>query len=145
MKYDIIGDIHGCADTLEALLRKLGFTNVHGVYSHGSRKAIFLGDFVDRGPKQREVIEIVRPMIESGTALAVMGNHEYNAVAWATPRSDGNGYLRIHDEKNRLQHLAFLETHQGQLPGGLHRVWKLGLTRADEETQGYGRSRHGPL
>ena len=42
---------------------------------------IFLGDFIDRGPHQREVIEIDRQMIEAGTAQSVMGNHEFNAIA----------------------------------------------------------------
>ena len=87
--YDIIGDIHGHARTLEALLGRLGYSLFDGVYRHPERKVIFLGDFIDRGPHQRGVIRIVRPMIERGSALAVMGNHEFNAIAYATPRSGG--------------------------------------------------------
>lgn len=111
--FDLIGDIHGCADTLQLLLQSLGYDRVDGVFEHPSRKVIFLGDFVDRGPLQRRVIEIVRPMIDSGSALSVMGNHEFNAIAYATARKDGDGYLRPHSDKNRAQHDAFLHAYQG--------------------------------
>lgn len=103
-KYDIIGDIHGQANELVSLLEKLGYTNTSGCYRHDVRKAIFLGDFIDRGLRQREVIDIVRPMIESGTALAVMGNHEFNAIAYYL------GY-RERSKKNRDQHEAFIDAY----------------------------------
>lgn len=51
--FDLIGDIHGYAAHLEALLRKLGYVNRHGVWSHSERKVIFLGDFIDRGKGER--------------------------------------------------------------------------------------------
>lgn len=111
MAYDIIGDIHGHARTLELLLRELGYAPVDGVWSHPTRRAIFLGDFIDRGPHQRGVIRIVRPMIDNGTALAVMGNHEFNAIAYATPRP-GGGHLREHTAKNYQQHRAFLDAYE---------------------------------
>ena len=112
MKYDIIGDIHGCSQTLEKLLLNLGYhCDSEGIYKHPDRTVIFLGDFIDRGPFQREVISIVRPMIESGSAKSVMGNHEYNAVAYATPDEKRGGFLRAHSEKNRLQHSAFLDAY----------------------------------
>ena len=91
--YDLIGDIHGHADELEALLVRLGYSRVGDSYRHDSRQAIFIGDFIDRGPHQRRVVELVRSMIESAAARAVMGNHEYNAIAYYTPRT-GGGYLR---------------------------------------------------
>lgn len=108
MSYDIIGDIHGHARTLEALLVRLGYTSIDGVYRHPSRQAVFLGDFIDRGPAQRAVIRIARPMIDCGSALAVMGNHEFNAIAYGTRREDGD-YLRPHDVHNYQQHKAFLD------------------------------------
>ena len=105
--YDLIGDIHGHADPLRRLLKKLEYSEVSGVFRHDTRKAIFVGDFVDRGPEQREVLRIARTMCEADTALAVLGNHEFNAIGWATP--DGNGgFLRPHSEKNRHQHKEFL-------------------------------------
>jgi len=110
--YDIIGDIHGCANTLRALLRTLSYVDCGGLWQHATRRAIFLGDFIDRGPLQREVLAIVRPMIERGSALSVMGNHEFNAIAYATPDGAG-GHLREHSEKNHGQHYAFLEAYAG--------------------------------
>jgi predicted MPP superfamily phosphohydrolase len=80
--YDIIGDIHGYADTLRALLAKLGYTERAGVYRHAERIAVFVGDFIDRGPKIRETLRIVRAMADSGIALAVLGNHEWNALRY---------------------------------------------------------------
>ncbi|HET7286646.1 MAG TPA: metallophosphoesterase, partial [Pyrinomonadaceae bacterium] len=71
--FDIIGDIHGCFDELHALLTKLGY--VEGHHPEG-RKAVFLGDLVDRGPKVPEVLKLVMNMTASGDALAVPGNHD---------------------------------------------------------------------
>ncbi len=67
--YDFIGDIHGHADKLEALLEKMGYSKKDGVYQHSTRKAFFVGDYIDRGPKIREPLEIVRGMIENGFEL----------------------------------------------------------------------------
>ena len=69
MNYDLIGDIHGHSAPLVELLEKLDYRVANGVFRHPTRQVIFLGDFIDRGPKQREVIEIVRPMIDDGAAL----------------------------------------------------------------------------
>ena len=113
MSQDIIGDIHGHADRLEALLQALGYEHRQGAWRHPSRTAIFVGDFVDRGPGQIRTLELVRAMMDAGSARATMGNHEFNAIAWATPNPKREGhYLRPrHGEKgdkNRRQHEAFL-------------------------------------
>ena len=50
MEYDIVGDVHGQADKLEALLLAMGYRQHAGAYWHPTRKAIFVGDFIDRGP-----------------------------------------------------------------------------------------------
>ncbi|MFD0317857.1 polynucleotide kinase-phosphatase [Streptomyces flavalbus] len=71
--FDIIGDIHGCASELEALLGKLGYTD--GVHPDG-RTAVFVGDLVDRGPDSPGVLRRVMAMVKSGNALCVPGNHE---------------------------------------------------------------------
>jgi hypothetical protein len=113
--YDLIGDIHGHADALEGLLARLGYSRQSGVYRHPDRQAIFLGDFIDRGPRIRETLDIVRPMIDSGAALAVMGNHELNALAFHTPDPEKPGeHLRPHDEKNSNQHAETMR----QVPAG---------------------------
>lgn len=109
--YDIIGDIHGHALPLTALLRKLGYEKHHGSYSHPRRTALFVGDFIDRGPSQQGVIDIVRPMVDSGAALAVMGNHEFNAICYHSSHPHSGKALRRHSPKNRLQHRAFLDEY----------------------------------
>ncbi|MFC8782896.1 polynucleotide kinase-phosphatase [Streptomyces nigra] len=71
--FDIIGDVHGCASELEALLGMLGY--VDGVHPEG-RTAVFVGDLVDRGPDSPGVLRRVMAMVKSGNALCVPGNHE---------------------------------------------------------------------
>jgi hypothetical protein len=88
----------------------MDYEEIDGVWQHPERKVIFLGDFVDRGPEQIETVNIARNMVENGQALAVMGNHEFNAVAWATPDPEKpHEFLRPHTEKNLKQHGEFLE------------------------------------
>lgn len=110
--YDIIGDIHGQANALEALLSRLGYRERAGVrrYPGGTRRAIFVGDYIDRNPHARRVLGLVARMVDNGEALAVMGNHEFNAVAYHTedPQNPGE-YLRPHNPKNRKQHAVFLD------------------------------------
>jgi protein phosphatase len=75
--FDLIGDIHGCFDELVALLQTLGYDVTDtGAHHPAGRKAVFLGDMVDRGPKTPEVLELVMKMVASGDALAVPGNHD---------------------------------------------------------------------
>lgn len=103
--YDIIGDLHGFADPLRRLLAQLGYEERDGAWRHAERTAVFVGDFVDRGEEIAEVLEIVRSMTDAGAALAVMGNHEFNAVAYRRERVVGSGeYLREHSQKNLEQH-----------------------------------------
>lgn len=105
--YDIIGDIHGHADELVTLLGRLGYTEQQSCFRHPSRKVIFCGDFVDRGPHIPDVVRIARAMVEQDAALAVMGNHEFNALAFHTPHPEVEGeFLRPHTEKNKRQHAA---------------------------------------
>jgi hypothetical protein len=110
MVYDIIGDIHGHAEALAALLDKMGYRRTNGIWRQDNHTPIFVGDFIDRGPGQLETLDIVRPMIDEGYALAVMGNHEFNAIAWHTPDPMRPGqHLREHSEKNQKQHQALLD------------------------------------
>ena len=81
--FDIIGDIHGCADELEALLEKLGYVrdNDRWQFAHPQgRRVIFLGDVVDRGPRILDTYRIVRAMVDSGNALGLPGNHDVKLV-----------------------------------------------------------------
>ncbi|MGA0058153.1 MAG: metallophosphoesterase [Planctomycetota bacterium] len=110
-RFDIIGDVHGQLPELRALLERMGYEPKGNGYRHPERRVIFLGDFVDRGPWQREVIALARSMVEAGDALSVMGNHEYNAVAFFTPDGFG-GHVRPRNVRTRRQHRAFLDAFE---------------------------------
>ena len=84
--FDIIGDVHGCCDELEALLQQLGYVptsldtdslwgNRNYIHPQG-RKAVFVGDLVDRGPRILDTVRLVRNMVHGGSALCVPGNHD---------------------------------------------------------------------
>lgn len=112
--YDIIGDIHGCANKLEGLLQRLKYEEKNGVYRYsgpdGERQAIFVGDLIDRGSQQIRTLKLVRAMVEAGTAQMVMGNHEFNAISYATPNPEiGGEYMRPHTDKNDGQHKEFTD------------------------------------
>src|SRR5205823_2826475 len=82
--FDLIGDVHGCFEELTALLGRLGYQVtqnaaapfVYVVRPPDGRKAIFVGDLVDRGPDTPGVLRLVMSMVEAGTALCVPGNHD---------------------------------------------------------------------
>ncbi|MFN8223122.1 MAG: polynucleotide kinase-phosphatase [Gaiellales bacterium] len=89
--FDVIGDVHGCCDELEALLAELGYVVTEDregdypgggpVYAHpDGRRAIFVGDLVDRGPRILDTIRLVRNMVEAGHAYCVPGNHDVKLV-----------------------------------------------------------------
>lgn len=108
--FDIIGDVHGHADELTQLLEQLGYERRDGSWRHATRRVIFVGDLIDRGPQIREALSIVRSMYEAGDATVVMGNHELNALAFHTPDPDRPaGFLRAHSAKNMKQHAATLQ------------------------------------
>lgn len=107
--YDLIGDIHGHAAALETLLRSLGY-RPHGCgFRHPNRRALFVGDFIDRGPEIARTLKIVRGMVDAGDALAVMGNHEINALAFHTRDPDSpRRHLRRRSRSHRGQHAETL-------------------------------------
>lgn len=105
--YDIIGDVHGCADKLEQLLETMGYAEADGAWKHPTRQAVFVGDFIDRGPSQLEAVAIPRAMVEAGNALAVIGNHEFNAASLATKDHNGE-WNRAHTQRNLDQTSEFL-------------------------------------
>ncbi len=85
--FDAIGDVHGCRSELETLLTRLGYDierdehdrPVDARHPEG-RRAVFLGDLVDRGPDVVGVLRLAMGMVASGNALAVPGNHEAKLV-----------------------------------------------------------------
>jgi len=110
--FDFIGDIHGYSDKLEELLIKLGYTKKGKGFTHSIRKAFFVGDYIDRGPNNPRVVEIVRAMVDSDDAIALCGNHEHNAICFNFKLE--NGYLREHSLKNFKQHAQTLLQFNGK-------------------------------
>jgi diadenosine tetraphosphatase ApaH/serine/threonine PP2A family protein phosphatase len=104
--YDLITDVHGHAKILIALLLKLGYEKIGNSYHHPTRMALFIGDYIDRGPDEIQTCEIVKGMVDAGDAIALMGNHEYNAICYATMHE--GQYLRKHDDRNYNTHKEFL-------------------------------------
>ena len=102
-EYDIIGDVHGSGAKLRGLLDLLGWARDRdGVRRHPDpeRRVIFVGDLVDRGDDQLGVLETVKGMVDDGVAQIVMGNHEFNAISYATLHPETGRPLRAHSEKN---------------------------------------------
>ena len=93
--FDIIGDIHGCADELQTLLTRLGYVvewsqdrgdRTVEVIPPTGRKVVFVGDLVDRGPNSPDVLRIAMSMTAAGAAYAVQGNHERKLERWLSGR-----------------------------------------------------------
>jgi protein phosphatase len=90
--FDIIGDVHGCYDELLELMAKLGYiagtdSDILGsLRSTSGRRAIFLGDLVDRGPKIIPVTRLVMQMVAADQALCVPGNHDIKLVRYLRGR-----------------------------------------------------------
>ena len=113
--FDIIGDVHGCCDELERLLDRLGYTEdrLEGddpawgsrVYAHPEgRRAVFLGDLVDRGPRILDSVRLVRNMVLHGSALCVPGNHDLKLVR----RLSGKNVQITHGLANTLAEIDAL-------------------------------------
>lgn len=86
--YDLIGDVHGCGQTLGRLLRGLGYQFDRGAYRCHNRHAIFIGDILDRGPRVRLAVDMVRNMVDAGNATLILGNHEIDVMGLVLPDLD---------------------------------------------------------
>ena len=151
--FDIIGDVHGCADELEELLAKLNYTLAWetsvGESDGETRRArieppagrtlVFVGDLVDRGPRTPDALRIAMASAREG-GLCVEGNHENKLARWLAGRkvTHGNGMqasvdqLRMESEAFRREAMAFLGTMPGHLwlDGGALVVAHAGLKDA---------------
>src|SRR5206468_9795828 len=85
--FDVIGDVHGCRAELEELLTALGYAVARdgdgravGARHPDGRRAVFVGDLVDRGPDTPGVLRLVMGMVGDGDAFCVCGNHEQKLV-----------------------------------------------------------------
>ncbi len=110
---DIIPDIHADIDRLTRTLSYLGYRETSECWVHPEgRTAAFLGDLIDMGTQNAAVIALVRAMEQRGQAIAIMGNHELNALLYHArgENSEGttDGYMRAHNNENTHQHRTFL-------------------------------------
>ena len=110
--YDIVGDIHGHYTLLVKLLKKLGYTKDGDVFRHPERKIIFTGDFINRGPKIRATVQLIRKMVEGGHAYTILGNHELNAILYATIDKSSGKSLQKHLPRYKLPLMKTLEEYQ---------------------------------
>lgn len=123
--FDIIGDVHGCFDELVELLQKLGYKLSRQpdgdtiVEPPAGRKAVFVGDYVDRGPKVAEVLRLIMQMHKTGAALCVPGNHDVKLVRALR----GRNVKRTHGLAESLAQLADesteFKTHIAEFLDGL--------------------------
>lgn len=111
-QFDLIGDIHGHASKLVELLEHLDYRETSTGFAHPSRRAIFLGDFIDGADdlgEHRQLLDMIMAMVDNEHALAVMANHEFNALAYHTEDPENPGeHLRRRTEQRQKQHQAFL-------------------------------------
>ena len=104
--YDIIGDVHGQATLLKKLLLKLGYEKGENGYFHTERKAIFVGDFINRGPEIRKTIRLIRKMVKNRNAFAILGNHEINAILFHLKDKSGKPLIK----EPRKNYLSLFKT-----------------------------------
>lgn len=141
--FDIIGDVHGCADELELLLIQLGYRvtwgaerSVHIEAPHG-RTVVFVGDLCDRGPRSPDVLRIVMSMVTAETGMVVQGNHDKKLMRWLEGRDvkPTHGLQQTIDQMNaetpefRSQVKAFVDELRSHywLDGGRLAVAHAGL------------------
>jgi protein phosphatase len=118
--FDVVGDVHGCLAELDELLGRLGWAEADETRARShpeGRKAIFVGDLVDRGPDVPGVLRRAMAMVESGAALAVPGNHDMKLVRKLRGRdvtinhglAESLAQLSAESEEFRDQVAAFLD------------------------------------
>jgi hypothetical protein len=121
--YDIIGDVHGYASLLKKLLLQLGYSKTENGYLHTTRKAVFVGDFVNRGPEIRKTLRIVRRMVENGNALAIIGNHEINAITYYLKDKDGSPLIKSPGKNFLSLYKTISQFSEYQEEWKSHRKW----------------------
>ncbi|MGJ0391153.1 MAG: metallophosphoesterase family protein [Methylocystis sp.] len=110
-----VGDIHGQSRKLLQLLRLIEkYMAENGKVCRRDWNLVFLGDYIDRGPNSKDVVEIVRSLQKSG-AICLLGNHEDWAIKNEAPydRDSLRSYEGIAGSAHQglfREHLAWFRT-----------------------------------
>ncbi|MBJ7472311.1 MAG: polynucleotide kinase-phosphatase [Solirubrobacteraceae bacterium] len=167
--FDIIGDIHGCHAELVDLLARLGYAVADDgitVTPPAGRRAVFVGDFVDRGPATPAVLKLVMAMVAAGTAIAVPGNHDDKLARWLGGRKvriahglqesidqlerethefrrDAQDFLKglvshvvLDEGRLVVAHAGLLEEYQGRSSGRVRDFALYGATTGETDDEG---------
>ncbi len=87
-----IGDVHGRLDLLEDLYGKV---TAHPLVNEAERRVlVHLGDYVDRGPDSKGVIERVRKGLRGFENIALKGNHEALMLDFLDGKPDAEWWVR---------------------------------------------------
>jgi len=152
--FDIIGDVHGCADELMVLLERLGYTVAFQgegkdrraiTHAPEGRRLVFVGDLVDRGPRSPDVLRIAMSMVESGQALCVPGNHDVKLLRWLNGRNVKlNHGLEQTVEQFDKEHASFRPLVKSFIDSLVSHAWledgKLAVAHAGLKEEMLGRS-----
>ncbi|MGL5793006.1 MAG: metallophosphoesterase, partial [Waterburya sp.] len=129
--FDIIGDVHGCCDELEQLLQQLGYVTTASqsnsdsfwyfpTYIHPQgRKAIFLGDLVDRGDRILDTLKLVHNMLLANSALCILGNHENKLMR----KLRGKNVKLNHGLEQTMAEIETIDPEQGNLVTNEINTW----------------------
>lgn len=111
-RYDIVGDVHGRIATLRTLVKRLGYRKESGGWQHpDNRQLVSVGDLLDDGRNPLDCLELIEDMANDGCALAVMGNHELNALHFMADPP-----LRRHSPDNTKQFASTLAQIESDRP-----------------------------
>jgi len=120
-----VGDVHGAYEEFTAILQTVGLIDSRRAWTGGTATFVQTGDVVDRGPKQRECLDLLMELQrqaprDGGTVIALLGNHEVMNVIgdlrYLTPdtfRTYASPDAEKRREAARNDYLAFLSAHTG--------------------------------
>ncbi len=108
MRIYAIGDVHGCADLLAALLAAIAAAHP----ADHALRAIFIGDLVDRGPDSAKSVAMVRALQEAtSTVVCLRGNHEQMMIDWARK---GDGLWLVNGGLETIESFSGIGDESGQ-------------------------------
>lgn len=105
-KYFAIGDVHGCISLLEALWHKIDF-------DIGKDTLLFIGDYIDRGPDSREVVDFILDLKKKVNVICLRGNHEQMLLTYHLYNSYKDFYL-LNGGASTVMSYGLVDTDMGR-------------------------------